>query len=256
MPITLHLVELRRRIMIVVVALFAGFLASFNYSEDIFRLLTLPLRSNVRYMAAYPFVSFTPKEHALTSLVFLAPAEAFWVHMKIALVSGLVLSFPIFAYELWRFVSPGLLEKEKKYAAPFVLVSSWLFLTGALFCFIIVLPFAMGFLLTYKTESLTPMISVSSYADFCLKFVLAFGVVFEIPVAMVFLTRMGIISPESLSKNRKYAVLLAFVLAAVLTPTPDAFNQTLMALPILVLYEGGIIASRVLRVRKHDDDKG
>jgi sec-independent protein translocase protein TatC len=126
-----------------------------------------------------------------------------------------------------------------------------------MFCFTIVLPFAMKFLLNYKTESLMPMLSVERYIDFCLKFILAFGVVFELPLVIIFLTRLGIVTPQTLAKNRKYAVLLAFVTAAILTPTPDAFNQTLMALPIIVLYEGGLIASRIiLRGKKHDDDKG
>jgi sec-independent protein translocase protein TatC len=99
------------------------------------------------------------------------------------------------------------------------------------------------------------MISVEKYIDFCLKFILAFGVVFELPVVMVFLTRMGIITPETLAKNRKYSVLLAFVAAALLTPTPDAFNQTLMAVPIIVLYEGGLLASKVFLRRKKKKEK-
>ena len=125
-----------------------------------------------------------------------------------------------------------------------MIVSTGLFFFGAMFCFLIVLPFAMKFLLTYKTESLTPMIAVGKYIDFALKFILAFGVVFELPVVMVFLTRLGVVSPQSLAKNRKYAVLMAFVAAAILTPTPDAFNQVLMAVPIMVLYEAGIFTSR------------
>jgi len=104
--------------------------------------------------------------------------------------------------------------------------------------------------------SLTPMISVEKYIDFCLKFILAFGIVFELPVVIVFLTRSGIVSTKTLSKNRKYAVLLAFVAAAILTPTPDAFNQTLMAVPIILLYETGIIASRILVKRRESYDKG
>jgi sec-independent protein translocase protein TatC len=108
----------------------------------------------------------------------------------------------------------------------------------------------MNFLLTYKTESIKPMLSVGKYIDFCLKFILAFGAVFELPVVLVFLTKMGIVTPSFLAKNRKYAVLLAFVIAALLTPTPDAFNQTLMALPIIVLYEAGIWASRILEGKK------
>ena len=166
------------------------------------------------------------------------------------------MSSPIIFYEIWRFVSPGLLEKEKKLALPFVIVTTFLFLIGATFCFIIVLPFAMNFLLTYKTENLKPMLSVGRYIDFCLKFILAFGTIFELPVVVLFLTRMGIVTTEFLSKNRKYAILIAFVLAAILTPTPDAFNQTLMAGPIILLYEIGIIASKIFARKDAKEKKG
>jgi sec-independent protein translocase protein TatC len=108
----------------------------------------------------------------------------------------------------------------------------------------------MNFLLTYKTENLKPMLSVGKYIDFCLKFILSFGAIFELPVVTVFLTKMGIVTPEFLATNRKYAILIAFVLAALLTPTPDAFNQTLMAVPIVILYEVGIWTSRILDKKK------
>jgi sec-independent protein translocase protein TatC len=129
---------------------------------------------------------------------------------------------------------------------PFVFVATALFLTGAAFCFFIVLPFAMSFLLTYKTgDFMMPMLSVGQYVDFCLKFILAFGAVFELPIFIVFFTRIGLVTPQTLAKHRKYAILIAFVVAAILTPTPDAFNQTLMALPMIVLYEVGIIVARI-----------
>lgn len=255
MPFTEHLGELRRRMVISVLSLLAGFAVSFYFSETIFKLLTIPVRSDILFKPAYPFVSFIAKEKAVSSLVFLAPAEAFWVHLKISMIAGLILSLPVIFYQLWKFVSPGLVRKEKRYAAPFVVIATGLFFFGASFCFFVVLPFAMKFLLTYKTASLTPMLSVQRYIDFCLKFILAFGVVFELPVIIVSLTRMGIVTPQTLAKNRKYAVLLAFVAAALLTPTPDAFNQTLMAVPIIFLYEGGILASKLFVRRKPKDDK-
>lgn len=257
MPFTGHLSELRKRIVVSVIAILVFFIASFNFSEDIFRVLTMPMKSDIEFMISYPFVTFVEKAGMVQqSLIFLAPAEALWVHLKIALIAGIIFAVPIIFHQFWKFISPGLVEKEKKYALPFIFISSGLFFFGALFCFVVVLPFAMKFLLTYKTESLTPMISVEKYIDFCLKFILAFGAVFELPLIIVFLTRLGIVTPQTLAKNRKYAVLLAFVTAAILTPTPDAFNQTLMALPIIVLYEGGLIASRFfLRRKKDDNDK-
>lgn len=257
MPFTSHLGELRKRVMVSFIAVLVLFVAAFHFSEDIFNILTLPMHADIKFISTSPFFTFVEKAGATKELVFLAPAEALWVYLKIALIAAIILASPIIFLQFWKFISPGLVEREKKYAIPFILSASGLFVFGALFCFAIVLPFAMKFLLNYRTESLVPMISVERYADFCLKFILAFGVIFELPLIIIFLTRMGIVTPQTLAKNRKYAVLLAFVAAAILTPTPDAFNQTLMALPIIVLYEGGLIASRIiLRGKKHDNDKG
>jgi sec-independent protein translocase protein TatC len=166
--------------------------------------------------------------------------------MKVSFVAALALASPVIFYQLWKFISPGLLAKEKKYVLPFVISATGLFIAGALFCFFMILPFAMEFLLTYKLgDVLVPMLSVGQYVDFCLKFMLAFGAVFELPIVIIFLTRMGIVTTKTLAKNRKYAVLVAFILAAILTPTPDVFNQTLMAIPIVILYEAGILVSRI-----------
>jgi sec-independent protein translocase protein TatC len=253
MPFTEHLTEFRKRIIVSLAALLIGFIACFSYSEEIFEVLILPLKSEMSFSMHSPFVSLIPSKIKNPSLVFLAPAEAFWMHMKVSLVAGLVLSLPIILHQFWKFISPGLLLKEKKYVGPFVVSASLLFLVGALFCFLLVLPFAMGFLLTYKTGSMTPMLSVGNYVDFCLKFILAFGAVFELPIIIVLLTRMGIVTPKTLARNRKYAILIAFIVAAILTPTPDAFNQTLMAVPMIVLYEVGILVSRLF-VRKKTED--
>lgn len=250
MPLTAHLSELRKRIIISLIGLMMGFLLSFNYSENLFRFLTLPLRSEMSFSIRYPFISFIPSQIKNPSLVFLAPAEAFWMHLKVSLVSGLIISLPLILFQLWRFISPGLLPKERRYIGPFVIIATTLFLFGAAFCFFFVLPFAMGFLLTYKTGFIVPMLSVGNYVDFCLKFILAFGAVFELPIVIVFLTRMGLVTPKTLAKKRKYAVLLAFIVAALLTPTPDAFNQILMAGPIIILYEAGILVSRIFGARR------
>jgi sec-independent protein translocase protein TatC len=253
-PFTGHLVELRTRILVSLAVAFAGFIVAFAFSENIFRVLTLPMRSDMLFRTTYPYLTLLPRQNA-SDLVFLAPAEAFWVHMKIAMISGFIASFPVIVHQIWKFISPGLHDSEKRFAFPFISITSGLFFMGAAFCFVVVLPFAMKFLLTYKTESLTPMISVGRYIDFCLKFIVAFGVVFELPIVLVFLTRMGVVSPRALARNRKYAVLAAFVAAAVLTPTPDAFNQVLMAVPIIILYEIGITASKIFTRRPHAVNK-
>lgn len=259
LPVTAHLGELRKRITVSLIALVISFGFCFYFSEYIFQLLTLPLHSVVKFSLQAPFITIKDSGNPAQNLVFLAPAEALWMHFKISLISGFIISSPVIFYEVWKFVAPGLLSKEKKHSLPFVAVTTFLFLFGALFCFFFVLPFTMNFLLTYKTGVLKPMLSVGKYIDFCLTFILAFGAVFELPVVLVFLTKIGIVSPASLAKNRKYAILLAFVVAAILTPTPDAFNQTLMAFPIVLLYEVGILASRILSVKqkgKKDDKIG
>lgn len=252
MPLTEHLSELRRRIIVSLASVLICFLFTFTYSEDLFRLLTFPMKFEIGIHMSYPYVTLVPTKIENASLIFTAPAEAFWMHLKMAFIAGLILSLPVIFHQLWKFISPGLLLKEKKYVAPFVIMATILFFIGASFCFLFVLPFAMSFLLTYKTENMTPMLSVGSYVDFCLKFILSFGAIFELPIAIVVLTRMGIVTPKTLAKNRKYAILLAFILAAILTPTPDAFNQTLMAVPIIFLYEAGILVARLF-IRKRPE---
>jgi sec-independent protein translocase protein TatC len=249
-PLTEHLFELRNRILVSLIVVSITFGICFYYSEYIFRLLTMPMHNTISFSMKSPFVYLTPENNADLTLVFLAPAEALWMHLKISLISACIISSPVIFWEIWRFIAPGLLSKEKKYAIPFIFSTTFLFLLGALFCFIIILPFAISFLLTYKTENIKPMISAENYIDFCLKFILAFGAVFELPVVVVFLTRMGIVTTDFLAKNRKYAVLVAFIISGIITPTPDAFNQTLMAVPMIILYEAGIWASRILNRKK------
>ncbi|MEW6586725.1 MAG: twin-arginine translocase subunit TatC [Nitrospirota bacterium] len=242
-----HLNDLRKKITVSLIVVCITFLITFNYSEYIMKFLMFPLRYNLEFSVKKMYLYFVPQDklHDM-KLVFLSPVEGFWMNMKIALVAALIASLPVIFQQLWSFVSPGLHAKEKKYVIPFVSVATLLFLVGASFCFFIVLPFAMGFLLSYKLgDYMMPMLSVGQYVDFCLKFVLAFGAVFELPIIILFFTRMGFVTPQTLAKHRKYAILLSFVVAAILTPTPDVFNQTLMAVPMVVLYEVGILVSRV-----------
>jgi sec-independent protein translocase protein TatC len=242
-----HLGDLRKKITVSLIALCVTFVIAFNYSEDIMRFLMFPLRYTLDFSVKkmYMYYAYHDKLQT-TKLVFLSPAEGFWMNMKIAMVAALILALPVIFQQLWSFVSPGLHAKEKKYVVPFVLIATGLFLVGAAFCFFIVLPFAMEFLLTYKVgDFMMPMLSVGQYVDFCLKFILAFGAVFELPVIIIFLTKMGFVTPKTLARHRKYAILVAFIVAAILTPTPDAFNQTLMAVPMIILYEVGILMSRI-----------
>jgi sec-independent protein translocase protein TatC len=189
--------------------------------------------------------------HLTTELVFTTPTEAFWTYMKVAMILGLFIAMPIILWNVWAFVAPGLHKHERKYAAPFVIIGSLLFIGGGAFAMLVVVPFAITFLVSFgQDQGLKPMITISSYIDFILKFTLAFGVVFEMPVVITLLSMLGIVTPQFLSKNRKYAILINFVIAAVLTPTPDIVNQSLMAGPLIVLYEVGIICARVVGRKK------
>jgi sec-independent protein translocase protein TatC len=250
MPFTSHLSELRMRILIILSVVLICFSVAFSFSENLFDILVIPLKKDIVFQLTKPFFHFVDKPSAIISLVFLEPAEAFWMHIKVSMIAGAIVSIPIILMQIWLFIAPGLKQTERKYILPFIIAGTGLFLVGATFCFMIILPFAMGFLLTYKTASLTPMLSVGAYMDFVLKFILAFGAIFELPIVMVVLAAMGIISPNKLAKSRKYAFVIAFIVAAFLTPTPDAFNQTLMAVPIILLYEIGILASRIFYKEK------
>jgi sec-independent protein translocase protein TatC len=241
-----HLGELRKRVMITVVALLLFFIVIFNYSEFLLKGLTFPMRNELVFKLKPPYVDFVPKATKALNLVFLEPAEAFWMHIKLSMIAAFFLSIPVILAQIWMFISPGLRSNEKKHVLPFVTAGTVLFVCGMAFCFFIVLPFALGFLLTYKTESLTAMISIGNYVDFTLKFLLAFGLIFELPIAILFLAKLGIVTPEKLAKSRKYAIVIAFIASGILTPTPDAFNQTLMAVPMIVLYEIGILAAKLM----------
>jgi sec-independent protein translocase protein TatC len=189
--------------------------------------------------------------HLKAEMVFTTPTEAFWTYMKVAMIMGVFIAMPIILWNVWAFVAPGLHKHERKYAAPFVIVGSLLFLAGGAFAIFVIVPFAVNFLVTFGQEQgLKPMITISSYIDFILKFTLAFGVVFELPVVITLLSMLGLVTPQFLSKNRKYAVLINFMIAAILTPTPDIVNQSLMAVPLLILYELGIISARIFGRRK------
>src|SRR6266581_3332107 len=222
-----HLGELRVRIVRSLYALLAGSVPGLYFSQQIVDWLARPVTS-LNY-----------------SLVFTSPAEALWVQMKVGLIVGVFISAPAILWQVWAFIAPGLHSHEKKYALPFVIIGSLLFVGGGAFSLFVVTPYAIQFLLSYARPGLQPMISVGSYIDFLLKFTLAFGLVFELPLAITLAARMGVVTPKVLAKNRKYAILGAFIAGAVLTPTPDAFNQTLMAGPLILLYEVGIICARI-----------
>lgn len=249
MPILAHLEELRKRLLYSVIALFIGFLVCFQYWESLLRWMKVPLTLVLSVQTSWPYVvpTYLPSP---TRLIAVAPGEVLWMAMKIAFIASIFLTMPFLLAQVWLFISPGLLPKERKWAMPFIVSATFMFVLGALFCQYVVLPFALRFLLTFGIQEVTPMITLEKYVQLCSKFLLAFGLIFELPLIITLLSRIGIVSPQFLSKNRKYAILLAFVVAAFLTPTPDMFNQALMAVPMLVLYEIGIIMARLVYRKK------
>ncbi len=244
-----HLDELRKRIVNICIALGAGFVICFHFSEKILGVLMLPLNATMQFGKAFPFIAFLPNKTAHT-LHFTALTEPFLSHIKIGIIGGIMLVVPVILHQVWKFISPGLLPHERRYAGQFVFFSTLFFAWGVVFCFFFLLPFAVPFLIGYKTEHLTAIIKIGDYIDFTLKFMLAAGAVFELPLILILLGRMGIIQVNALTGFRKYAFLIAFVIGGLITPTPDAFNMTIMSIPIYLLYEVGILGVRVFGRKK------
>jgi sec-independent protein translocase protein TatC len=225
MPFTAHLAELRKRLIICFIAVGVGFSVAYAFSNEIFAWLVQPL------------IKVLPPGD---KLVFTALPEAFFIYLKASLIAGIVLASPVIFFELWMFVAPGLHQKEKKFVLPFVFISTLLFAGGALFGYYVVFPVGFRFLVGFSTENIRALPSLQLYLSFCLKLLLGFGLVFEFPVLAYFLGRAGVISSRMMAKNRRIAVLLIFIIAAVLTP-PDVVSQIILAVPLYLLFEGSIL---------------
>ena len=221
MPFTTHLDELRSRLMRSIIAVSLVFAACYLIKERIFEILTIPLK------VAMPDNS---------AMIFTSLPEAFFTYLKVSFFAAILIASPYLLYQLWKFVSPGLYATEKKYVAPFVILSTIFFLGGTLFAYYIVFPFGFKFFLAFGTEFIRPMLSIREYLSFTFKLLLAFGIIFELPIFMFFLARIGIVDSKMLTAKRKYAILLVFVVAALFTP-PDVVTQVLMAVPLMLLYE-------------------
>ncbi|NQT09657.1 MAG: twin-arginine translocase subunit TatC [Desulfobacteraceae bacterium] len=233
-PFTGHLEELRKRLVACFIAIGIGFVVSYGFKEKLFDILSHPLISVMG---------------ADEKLIFTGLPEAFFTYLKVAFLSGFMLAAPVVLYQFWMFVAPGLYQKERRFLVPIVFLSSVFFVGGALFGYFIVFPFGFKFFLGFASETIKPLPSMREYLSFSAKLLLAFGLVFELPLIITFLAKLGIVSVEFLKKNRKYALLLFFVGAAILTP-PDVVTQIMMALPLMLLYEISIIGARVFGKKK------
>jgi len=171
----------------------------------------------------------------------LIPRGVFF-YLKLALVCGLLVGSPVVFSQIWRFIAPGLYHHEKRVLIPFSILSTLCFIGGAAFGYFIVFPPAFKFLVGYNNEFLTSLPAVSEYFSLAIRLLLAFGVIFEMPLFMVFLAKIGLIDVAFLNRNRKYAILIDFIVAAILTPTPDVVNQAMMGVPLMILYEISVVA--------------
>lgn len=218
-----HLEELRKRIIICLITIIIAALACYPLAGKLLPLLARPVGR----------------------LVFIQPLEAFVTYLKVTLICGFCLALPVILYQIWAFVVNGLRPAERRYLLYFIPLSFALFVLGAGFAYTVIVPCGLRFLLSFGGDYLQPMISVSRYISFLGMMLLAFGLAFELPVVILFLVKLGLVSPGLLARNRKYVLLVIFILAAVLTP-PDIFTQIMMALPLLFLYEVSILLARLL----------
>lgn len=237
-PFTEHLEELRKRLIVCFIAVGVGFVLSYGFKEKLFQILTRPL---IRVMQTGD------------KLIFTGLPEAFFTYLKVAFLCGIILAAPVIFYQFWMFVAPGLYEKEKRFMVPIVVLSTVFFVGGAFFGYFIVFPYGFKFFLGFASEIIQPLPSMREYLGFASKLLLAFGVVFELPLIITFLAKLGMVSVSFLKKNRKYALLLFFVGAAILTP-PDVVTQIMMALPLLLLYEISIIGARIFGKKNSEEE--
>jgi len=235
-PFLGHLEELRRRLVICAIAVGIGFIFSYIFAKQLFSFLILPL------------TKVLPDD---SRLIFTNLPEMFIAYIKVALVAGIILAIPIIFYQLWMFLAPALYQKEKRYIIPFVLFSSILFAAGALFGYLVVFPYGFKFFVSFATEDIQALPSVKQYFSFAIRLLLAFGLVFEMPIVVLFLTKIGLITPDKMKKFRKFAILSSFILSAILTP-PDVATQLMMALPIIILYEISIFLSKAMYRKKEE----
>ncbi|MBS3732803.1 MAG: twin-arginine translocase subunit TatC, partial [Desulfobacterales bacterium] len=218
LPLTEHLTELRDRLIRCFIAVFVGFVIAYIFKERLFQILTRPL---IRVMQEGE------------TLIFTGIPEAFFTYLKVSLLAGLLLAAPVIIYQFWMFVAPGLYKKERRMMIPIVFVSAFFFIGGALFGYFIVFPFGFKFLLSFATENIQALPSMREYLSFSSKLLLAFGVVFELPIVITFLARLGLVTVPFLKKHRKYALLIFFAGSALLTP-PDVVTQIMLSLPLMV----------------------
>lgn len=234
MPFFAHLRELRDRVRSASIYFGIAFVGCFYFSKQIYKWLQEPL-----------FEVWLANEQKLgpPKMVFSSVTEPFWVYMSVALWAGIFIASPFIFFQLWRFVAPGLYKRERRIGVVFALFSGIFFVSGAMFCYEFVLRSLYEFLLSYATEDLHPMLVMKDYLDLTRNMMLAFGAVFELPLLIYFLALANLVTPRGLWRFNRWFIVLAFVVGAIITPSPDVVSQLMMALPMIVLYNASIIAA-------------
>ena len=246
MPLLDHLIELRKRLIWSMSGFMLFFFVSYYFSGQIFEFLAQPLANIYREMGVQRHMIYT----ALT--------EAFFTHLKVAFFGGAFLGFPLIATQLWLFIAPGLYRSEKKAFAPFLIASPILFLLGAALAYYFIFPVAWKFFISFEapgadgTMAIESQPKVAEYLDLVMKLIFAFGLAFQLPVALSLMAKVGIISSKGLMKYRRYAYVGMFIIAAILAP-PDVITQIGLALPLIGLYELSIIAARIVEPKRSED---
>ena len=215
MSIIAHLTELRKRLIRSLIAIGIGSGVAYYFIEDIMHILTGPAGK----------------------LYYMQPAEAFFTYIKVAVFVGFLLALPIVLYQIWRFILPALIGMERYLISVIVPISLILFMAGLAFSFFFVMPAGIKFLMGFSTEELQPMFSLKQYFDFVIAFLLPFGFIFEMPLAIILLAKVGIINSKFLAKQQRLVIFLTFVIGAIISPTPDVFSQSMIAIPMILLYE-------------------
>ena len=255
LPFIEHLVELRKRLIICVVAIVIGMGVSWNFSIHLLKFVEKPLTGQTyltgikkmvyqkvkeRYPSVYEHykldkdLTSSTKERQLN---YSAPLEPFFIQCKISVIAGFLLVLPILFYQLWLFIAPGLTRKEKRLVVPFVTVSSISFCIGALFFLLAIWPVIINFSLSYETEGLRSWFNLSAYINFCLRLILVFGLIFELPVLSLLLSRFGLVTYDLLARNRKYALLASSIIAAF---HADLITMFVIMVPLYLMYEVSI----------------
>lgn len=225
-----HLEELRRRIIWCIVFVAVAFFVCFGYADRIYGYMQRPIMDALQ------------KNHLPTTLVYLNPTEPFNIYLKVGLIAGIFLASPLVLYQVWAFISPGLYRREKKYVVPFMVSTVALFLAGGYFGYRLVYPQALDFLISYGKQ-FQPMITIGEYTDLFMVIILGLGVIFEMPILVFFLALFGIVNAGWMLRNFRYAILVIFIIAAIITPTTDIMNMCIFAAPMVVLYGVSIVVA-------------